>query len=192
MTHIYRTDHRTDGPNRSGPISVLSKTVLGPVLGPDRGPNGPDRTVNIPRHKQWNFDEFIMTAAWKPKKDNKQVRGFMKRMREKYEERIPDPGERFSYVIIKGERCRDDNGRLIPYKVADYMQFPDIAKEFNMEIDINYYLEKTAGMCARFINEDDRYQPPPLHEIMQIKDMDKREKRIDAHSQKKAVNWLKK
>jgi DNA polymerase elongation subunit (family B) len=62
-------------------------------------------------------------------------------MREKYEERIPDPGERFSYVIIKGERCRDDNGRLIPYKVADYMQFPDIAKEFNMEIDINYYLE---------------------------------------------------
>ena len=116
----------------------------------------------------------------------------MERMREKYEERIPDPGERFSYVIVKGERCRDDNGRLIPYKVADYMQFPDIAKEFNMEIDINYYLEKTAGMCARFINEDDRYQPPPLHEIMQIKDMDKREKRIDAHSQKKAVDWLKK
>src|ERR1044072_3105511 len=48
MTHIYRTDYRTDGPNRSGPISVLLKSVLGPVLGPDRGPNGPDRTVNIP------------------------------------------------------------------------------------------------------------------------------------------------
>ena len=48
MTHIYRTDHRTDGPNRSGPISVLLKSVLGSVLGPDRGPNGPDQTVNIP------------------------------------------------------------------------------------------------------------------------------------------------
>ena len=40
----------TDGPNRSGPISVLLKSVLGPVLGPDRGSNGPDRTVNIPTY----------------------------------------------------------------------------------------------------------------------------------------------
>ena len=37
------------------------------------------------------------------------------------------------------------------------MKYANIAKEQNMEIDINYYLGTTVGMCARFINEDDRY-----------------------------------
>lgn len=45
MTHIYRTDHRTDGPSRSGPISVLLK--ISPRTGPRTGPrskwSGPDR-----------------------------------------------------------------------------------------------------------------------------------------------------
>ena len=47
-------------------------------------------------------------------------------------------------------------------------------------------------MCARFINEDDRYQPPPKDKIMQIKDSDKKEKEIDDYSQRKAKTGLKK
>ena len=68
----------------------------------------------------------------------------------------------------------------------------DITKEQNMKIDINYYLGTTVGMCARFINEDDRYQPPPSDKIMLIKDSDKREKEIDDYSQRKAKTGLKK
>ena len=71
------------------------------------------------------------------------------------------------------------------------MEFPDIAKELNIEIDIGHYLEKTVGLYARFINDDERYQPPS-NIIMQIKDSDKREKEIDDYSQRKAKNWLKK
>ena len=59
-------------------------------------------------------------------------------------------------------------------------------------IDINYYLGSTLAMCARFINEDDRYQPPPSHKIMQLKDLDEKEKQIDAYSQKEAKKWLEK
>ena len=40
---------------------------------------------------------------------------------------------------------------------GNYMEFANIAKEFNMEIDISYYLEQTVGMCAHFINENDRF-----------------------------------
>ena len=72
------------------------------------------------------------------------------------------------------------------------MEYVDIAKERNMEIDINYYLGTTVGMCARFINEDDRYQPSPKDKIMQIKDSDKKEKEIDDYSQRKAKTGLKK
>ena len=72
------------------------------------------------------------------------------------------------------------------------MEFPDITKELNIEIDISYYLKKTVGLCARFINDDKRYQPPLSHNIMQIKDSDEREKRVDAYSQNEAKKWLKK
>ncbi|CAJ0895694.1 16100_t:CDS:2, partial [Entrophospora sp. SA101] len=49
----------------------------------------------------------------------------------------------------KGERYRDEKGRLIQYRVGDYMEYPEFAKELNKEIDINYYLESTLGLCAR-------------------------------------------
>ena len=59
-----------------------------------------------------------------------------------------------------------------------------------MEIDISYYLGQTVGMCVRFINEDDSFQPLPSDKIMQIKDSDQREKEVNDYSQKKAKNWL--
>ncbi|CAG8507135.1 18063_t:CDS:2 [Cetraspora pellucida] len=71
-----------------------------------------------------------------------------------YENKIPDLDERFSYVVVKGEWYHDKNSQLILHRNADYMEFSDIAKEQNIEIDINYYLEKTVGMCACFINKD--------------------------------------
>ena len=88
-----------------------------------------------------------------------------------------------------GPHYKEDSSKLT--RKDDYMEYPKIAKESNMEIDIGHYLEQTIGMCIRFINEDDRYQSPQSDKIMQIKDLDKREKEIDDYSQRKAKNWLK-
>ena len=148
-------------------------------------------TLREAQNKEWDFNDFIVMGTWKPKKENLCNNRFMERMRER-NERIPDPGERFSYVVVKGPRLRNEKGRLIPIRVGDYMEYADIAKEKNMEIDINYYLGTTVGMCARFINEDDRYQPPPSHKIMQLKDSDEKEKLTDKYSQDEAKKWLKK
>src|SRR4051794_29091198 len=113
----------------------------------------------------------------------------MRRMRER-NERISDSSERFSYVVVKGLPLYNKESRKEPHRVGDFMEYTDIAKEQNMEIDINYYLGTTVAMCARFINEDDSFQPPPSDKIMQIKDSDIREKKIDEYSQKKAKNCL--
>ena len=117
-------------------------------------------TLREARNKKWDFNEFIVMGIWKPKKQNLCNNRFMGRMRER-NERIPDPGERFSYVVVKGPPLYNEQGRKVPHRVGDYMEYADIAKERNMKIDINYYLGTTVGMCACFINEDDRYQPPP-------------------------------
>ncbi|CAI2197717.1 8813_t:CDS:1, partial [Funneliformis geosporum] len=114
-------------------------------------------TLREAENKKCDFNEFIVMGTWRPKKKNLCNNRFMKRMRER-NERIPDPGEQFSYIVVKGPRLRNEIGRLIPYRVRDYMEYPsNIAKEQNMEIDINYYLGTTVTMCARFINENDSY-----------------------------------
>ena len=146
-------------------------------------------TLREAKHKQWDFSQFIGMATWKPKKKNLRVQRFINRMKEK-KLNIPDPGERFSYVIIKGERYRDEKGRLISYRLGDYMEYPEFAKEQNMEININHYIESTLGLCARFINEDEKYQPLSTHKIMQLKDSDEKEKQIDAYSQREVKKWL--
>ncbi len=67
--------------------------------------------------------------------------------------KIPDPSEHFSYVIINNSPHYKDDGRK-SIRIADYIEFLKIAKEHNMKIDINYYLEKTVTMCTYFINKD--------------------------------------
>ncbi|CAI2181957.1 4298_t:CDS:2 [Funneliformis geosporum] len=72
---------------------------------------------------------------------------FIGRMR-KRNKRIPDPNECFSYIVVK-------DGRKELHRISDFMEYADIAKEQNIEIDINYYLGSTIAICARFINKDD-------------------------------------
>ncbi|RIB10232.1 hypothetical protein C2G38_2250893 [Gigaspora rosea] len=122
-----------------------------------------ENTLREAKYKQWDFGQFIAMATWKPKVKNQ---------------------------CIQRDPLYDENGKKQPRRVADYMEFPDIAKELNTEIDISHYLEQTVGLCARFINDDERYQPPSSHKIMQLKDSDKKEKQIDAYSQKEAKKWL--
>ena len=57
------------------------------------------------------FNQFIAIATWKPNKDNKCIQRFIGQMKEKYENKIPDSGERFSYVVVKRGPLYDENGK---------------------------------------------------------------------------------
>ncbi|CAI2178075.1 6361_t:CDS:2 [Funneliformis geosporum] len=88
----------------------------------------------------------VMRKDMRPKKENLCNNRFMKRIRER-NERIPNPDEQFSYIIVKGPYLHDEKGRLIPYRVGDNMEYlSNIAKKQNMEIDINYYLSIMVAM----------------------------------------------
>ncbi|RIA85344.1 hypothetical protein C1645_830949 [Glomus cerebriforme] len=150
-----------------------------------------ENTLKKAQNKKWDFNEFIVMGTWKPKKKNLYNNCFMKYMRER-NERIPDPGERFSYIIVKGPLLYNKKSRKEPHRVGDYMEYTNIAKEENMKIDINYYLGTTVAMCACFINEDDRYQPLPSHKITQLKNSDEKEKQINIYFQKEAKKCLEK
>ena len=117
-----------------------------------------------------DLNEIIKTAVWKPNKDNKSVQHFILQMQNRYthEEadakqlikkgltpepylyQIPEPGERFEYVVVENNSSE---------RVGDKMEYPEVARRLDKKIDINYYLKSVIGLCARFINYDDRYQP---------------------------------
>ncbi|CAH1766934.1 5328_t:CDS:1 [Entrophospora sp. SA101] len=75
--------------------------------------------------------------------------------------KVPKPGERFSYIVVVPEEIYDNCGKKIPQQKGDCMEYPDVVKKFNKKINIDYYIESLFGLCARFINYDDKYQPSP-------------------------------
>jgi hypothetical protein len=140
---------------------------------------------------QWSFEQFIETDAWKPDKDNKAVQRFMGRMQGKYDSRIPVPGGRFSYIVVHPKTTFDLHGRKLKPTKGEKMEFADVAKELEKELDLYHYFKKTIiGLCARFIMYDKRYEPALSDKIMQIKDLDEKYKQIDDYAQKKAKSWL--
>ena len=69
---------------------------------------------------------------------------------EPYLYQIPEPGERFEYVVVENDSSQ---------KVGDKMEYPEVARHLDKKININYYLKSVVGLCARFINYDERHQP---------------------------------
>src|SRR2546421_722032 len=56
------------------------------------------------------------------------------------------------------------------------MEYPEVARYLDKKIDINYYLKSVVGLCARFINYDDRHQPSSeivLEALKKLKDGNK-------------------
>ncbi|CAI2184923.1 12181_t:CDS:2 [Funneliformis geosporum] len=79
-------------------------------------------TLREAENKKWNFNEFIIIGTWSTKKENLCNNHFMKRMRER-NKRILDPSEQFSYVVMKGPCLRNEKGRLILYRIGNYMKY---------------------------------------------------------------------
>ncbi len=106
----------------------------------------------------WKLEDFIQTGLWKPEKQNVTLNEFSKRMAEENKS-VPIPGERFNYVIIKKYPYKYDfKGRQIPLKKADKMEYTDIVKKNNYEIDLKYYFDKQlTGQFASLISYDNEF-----------------------------------
>ena len=86
---------------------------------------------------------------------------------EPYLYQIPEPGERFEYVVVENNSSE---------RVGDKMEYPEVARHLDKKININYYLKSVVGLCAWFINYDDRYQPSSeivLKALKKLKDGNK-------------------
>src|SRR5436190_13657658 len=136
---------------------------------------------------QIDLNGMVKTAVWRPDKNNKSVQRFISRMRDRYTREeadakrlikkgltpeaylyeIPEPGERFEYVVVENDSSQ---------KVGDKMEYPEVARHLDKKININYYLKSVVGLCARFINYDDRHQPSSeivLEALKKLKDGNK-------------------
>src|SRR6266496_4610114 len=112
-------------------------------------------------------------------------------MRRKCDTKILVPGERFSYVVTHPDMTFDLHDRKLNPTKGEKMEFVDVAKELDKELDLYHYYEKTIiGLCARFIMYDKKYKPTPISRIMQIKDPDEKYMQIDNYAQKQAKSWL--
>ena len=90
-------------------------------------------------------------------------------MRKTYKDKILEPGERFSYVIPKTDIDFDLSGKKLNLTKGDRIEFVDVAKELGKEIGLSYYLQnKIIGLCARFINYDDRYSKTRMRNISKL------------------------
>ena len=143
---------------------------------------------------QWGFDHFVKTDAWKPLKNNVAVHRFIARMRARRETapaaetqlyNLPEPGERFSYVIVRTGAAFDLKGRKYTPSKGERMEFAKVARELNLEVDVSYYImQYVVGLCARFINSEAAFATPA--EVAANGD----EKRADELAQKAAKSAL--
>src|SRR3954453_3533611 len=136
---------------------------------------------------QIDLNGMVKTAVWKPDKNNKSVQRFISRMQDKhtreeanakqlikkgltlkpYLYEIPEPGERFEYVVVEND---------LSQRVGDKMEYPEVVRQLGKKIDISYYLKTVVSLCARFINYEDIYQPSPeavLEALKKLKDGNK-------------------
>lgn len=109
--------------------------------------------------KKWGLEDFIQTGVWKPEKKNITLNNFVDRMKQE-NKLIPTPGERFSYVIIKRYPYKYDyKGRQIALTKADKMEYLDIVRKYNYDIDLKYYFDNQInGQFARLISYDTEFE----------------------------------
>jgi DNA polymerase elongation subunit (family B) len=114
---------------------------------------------------QWSFADFVMTEAWKPDKDNKAVKRFVARMTAAAQGGaprgpLPEPGERFAYVLCRPPAAFGLEGKRLALTKGDVMEFPEHARAAGLPLDIARYLEsQVVGLCARFVGGHPRFQP---------------------------------
>lgn len=170
--------HALDIANKHNIIDIIKSTIE-------------DAVVN---HAQWNLDDFIKSATYKLNKKNISVRMFVDRMKVVREHihpkylklyELPENGERFNYILVKRDVEFDEYGRKMKISTSHKMEFVDVVKtrELGYQPDTAYYMSNyVVGLCARFINGEDQFQPANAHTLD--------EKKIDEEAQKNAKKFL--
>ena len=121
---------------------------------------------------QWDFRHFVKTAAWRPDKKNAAVQRFVARMRARAAAAapadaarlyaLPEPGERFNFVMTRPAAVFDLAGRRTPASAGDRMEYAHVARELGLEVDVSHYMMTyVVSLCARFANGDPAFHPPP-------------------------------
>ena len=118
-----------------------------------------DKKIHYVYKNKWNLDDFIQTGVYRPDKNNITLHLFANRMKQ-LGRNIPEPGERFKYVIVKKYPfVYDEKGRQIPLKKGDKMEYLEYVKENNLEIDLDYYfMNELTGQFARLISYDIEFE----------------------------------
>jgi DNA polymerase elongation subunit (family B) len=122
---------------------------------------------------EWEFKDFVMSACWKPAKQNVAVVRFVRRMEDRVAREkvanldrlargeearplvcwVPPPGERFPYVLRPPVDTHSLEGKKLEVRKGDLMEHAELAKAEGIRPDIAEYLSSyVVGICARFVN----------------------------------------
>lgn len=94
---------------------------------------------------------------------------------------MPSPGERFTYVLAVVDELFTMKGNKRNIKVGDRIEFADTFDKLGKQVDVEHYMTHgIVGLCARFINSDDQFQPTGVNDPAFA----------DEYSQKQAVKSL--
>ena len=109
------------------------------------------KAINQYFTSKWDITDFINSMCYKADKNNITAKQFVKRMADVGIE--VKNAQRFDYVIVQKAAINFDiNGRILPYKKGDFMEFPERAKELGLEIDLEQYFKSSmVGQFAQFI-----------------------------------------
>lgn len=125
--------------------------------------------------REWKIEDFKNTAVYKPSKQNISVRTFLKRMEERNDPMcpVPQPGERFEYVVVKKYPFKYDiKGRKTKPKIGEMWEYYSYAKAHNLKIDLDYYMTGgIIGQFAQFVAYHPDYQVSPLDDSPEAYDV---------------------
>lgn len=126
-------------------------------------------------NREWEMTDFKKTAVYKPSKQNVSVRTFIKRMEDRDDPMcpIPQPGERFEYVVVKKYPFKYDlKGCKTKLKIGEMWEYYTYAKEKNLQIDLDYYMTGgIIGQFAQFVAYHPEFQVPPSDNTPEMYDV---------------------
>lgn len=129
--------------------------------------------------REWGLESFVKSAEYKPTKDQKMVKRFVERMTAEVAVQeqaiaaakirgesppqiiyhVPEPGERFDFVMVKKAAGASTFGYKIDIKAGDKMEYPEVVIAKNLQIDLEYYMSSSIrGLLARLISYDKEFR----------------------------------
>jgi len=135
--------------------------------------------------KKWNIEDFANSYEYRPHKQSCATE-FVGRIHRETSHRIT-PGERFKSIIPRGCPFRyNERGCKIDLKISERMMLLEQAKEKNIEVDLDYYVnKKLLKQVAILIS----YRPE-FH-VERVSDTDAEIKKAEKKNRELAYEYLK-